>query len=194
MLAKFTLDKRECWDERLDACVYAYNTSVHESTCFTPFELMYGRRAVLPVDINIDEREAEDLLLVEEEDNAVNDAVEAMTKKRVELLDIAKCNILKAQKKQKEAYDKKHACPSAFEINQLVLKEDKRRKKRAGGKLDERYTGPYRIIKKFGKGIFSLELLLDPTEIVDKVSGVHLKIYKNPTENVRGKVCTLYVL
>ena len=109
MLAKFTLDKRECWDERLDACVYAYNTSVHESTCFTPFELMYGRRAVLPVDINIDEREAEDLLLVEEEDNAVNDAVEAMTKKRVELLDIAKCNILKAQKKQKEAYDKKHA-------------------------------------------------------------------------------------
>lgn len=31
--------------------VYAYNTSKHESSKFTPFEVMFGRKAVLPVDV-----------------------------------------------------------------------------------------------------------------------------------------------
>ena len=44
----------------LDACVYAYNIAVHESTYFTPFELMFGRKAVLPVDIDVDERDVKD--------------------------------------------------------------------------------------------------------------------------------------
>ena len=48
---------------------YAYNTAVHESTCFTPFELMFGRKAVLPVDIDVDERDVEDLLQDEKEES-----------------------------------------------------------------------------------------------------------------------------
>lgn len=31
--------------------VYAYNTSKHESSKFTPFEVMFGRKAVVPVDV-----------------------------------------------------------------------------------------------------------------------------------------------
>ena len=69
MLSKYTLDKRGAWDEFIDACVYAYNTAVHESTCFTPFELMFGRKAVLPVDIDVDERDVEDLLQDEKEES-----------------------------------------------------------------------------------------------------------------------------
>ena len=42
------------WDNLLDTCIYAYNTSVHESTSFTPFEVMFGRKAVLPIDVEMD--------------------------------------------------------------------------------------------------------------------------------------------
>ena len=42
------------WDDLLDTCIYAYNTSVHESTSFTPFEVMFGRKAVLPIDVEMD--------------------------------------------------------------------------------------------------------------------------------------------
>ena len=35
-------------------CAYAYNTSRHDSSKFTPFELMFGRQAVIPVDIGSD--------------------------------------------------------------------------------------------------------------------------------------------
>ncbi|KAL5488701.1 hypothetical protein EMCRGX_G017682 [Ephydatia muelleri] len=54
MLVKFIMDKKDVWDVFLDTCVYAYNTSVHESTSFSPFEVIFGCRALMPVDIEID--------------------------------------------------------------------------------------------------------------------------------------------
>jgi len=51
MLVKCINDKKASWDECLDACTFAYNTAEHESTKFSPFELMFGRKPLLPVDI-----------------------------------------------------------------------------------------------------------------------------------------------
>ena len=51
MLVKFVHHKKEVWDDFLDSSVYAYNTAVHESSGFTPFDLMLGRKALLPVDV-----------------------------------------------------------------------------------------------------------------------------------------------
>ena len=36
MLTKYVQDKKNTWDEYIDTCVFAYNTSKHESTTFTP--------------------------------------------------------------------------------------------------------------------------------------------------------------
>ena len=99
---------------------------------------MYERKAVLSIDIEMEDKRIGDLVVVSEGDN--NEAVDIMTKKHIEILGAAKLN---AQEQQKKLYDKKHARPSGFEVGDLVLKEDKRRKKRAGEKLDSRYTGPY---------------------------------------------------
>ena len=51
-IAKFAQQSRVDWDEKLPEVVYAYNTAVHESTKHTPFEVMFGRMARLPVDID----------------------------------------------------------------------------------------------------------------------------------------------
>ena len=40
MVAKYVQCKKN-WDEHLDTCVFAYNTSCHESTTFTTFILMF---------------------------------------------------------------------------------------------------------------------------------------------------------
>ena len=42
--------------------MFAYNTAKHESSLHTPFELMFGRKAILPIDINIEKKSAEELL------------------------------------------------------------------------------------------------------------------------------------
>ena len=71
MLIKFVDGKKDSWSQYLDTCVYAYNSSRlvrmkcsllmyivihmnnfrHESSKHTPFEVMFGRRAVLPIDL-----------------------------------------------------------------------------------------------------------------------------------------------
>jgi len=69
---------------------------------------------------------------------------------------IVKDNILTAQKHQKQTYDRKHHDPATFKVGGLVLRKDMKRKKRAGGKMDFKWHGPYIVVKSVGKGIFQI--------------------------------------
>eukprot|EP00731_Ephydatia_muelleri_P019536 Em0012g361a len=182
MIVKFVQDKKEIWDEYLDTCVYAYNTSVHESTNFSPFEVMFGRKAILPIDINIDEKEP-DMMLMNQEEPAIAEVVDVMSEQRLKILESVKQSIQQAQIKQKHAYDKKHASKHSFEVGEMVIKKDFRRGKRAGGKLDTPFVGPYIIIKCHGKGMYCLQLASNAAEIVERVSGAYLKPYQKPKED-----------
>uniref|UniRef100_A0A1X7VTW9 Integrase catalytic domain-containing protein n=1 Tax=Amphimedon queenslandica TaxID=400682 RepID=A0A1X7VTW9_AMPQE len=62
MIVKFTSDRKDQWDDFLDTCVYSYNTAKHESTNYTPFELMFGRKANLPLDLDFESLNVENLL------------------------------------------------------------------------------------------------------------------------------------
>ena len=41
------------WDIWLDQAVFAYNTSVHESTGFSPYEMVFGRPARMPIEVEL---------------------------------------------------------------------------------------------------------------------------------------------
>ena len=62
MLVKFTHDKKNEWDLFLETCVFAFNTSKHESSLHIPFELMFGRRALIPIDVETEKNEGNELL------------------------------------------------------------------------------------------------------------------------------------
>ena len=128
MIVKFVQDKKEMWDEYLDTCVYAYNTSVHDSTTISPFEVMFGQRAILPIDINIDDKEP-DMMLMNQEEPAIAEVIDAMGEQRLKVLESVKQSIQQAQIKQNQAYDKKHASKHSFEVGELVMKKDYRRGK-----------------------------------------------------------------
>ncbi len=93
-------DRRKVWDHFLDPCVYAYNTAVHESTAFTPFQLMFGRKALLPIEIDIEDVDPEDLI-GQGQDDMDAEAIQALADQRAECLVAAKENILQAQERQK---------------------------------------------------------------------------------------------
>ena len=103
--------------------------------------------------------------------------MERITEERRQRLESVKENILVAQRRQKDQYDRKHANPEVFAVGALVLKKDFTRKKRAGGKLDSRWTGPYRIVNSLGRGLYSLESVQNSKKTVTRVNGVHLKRY-----------------
>ena len=52
-IAKLLTDKEKEWDEYIDAVLLAYRTIKHETTGFTPFQLLYERQAKLPIDLKI---------------------------------------------------------------------------------------------------------------------------------------------
>ena len=51
MLAATVHEHPGDWDKKLRLVCMAYNTSVHQSTGFSPFFLLFGRQARLPVDL-----------------------------------------------------------------------------------------------------------------------------------------------
>ena len=79
-------------------------------------------------------------------------------------------------------YDRKHHQPEVFAIGAVVLKKDVTRKERKGGKLDTKWTGPYKVAKSLGRGLYRLEDVSNPTKIITRVNGVHLKPYHQPPE------------
>ena len=62
MLSKFVGKRKDAWDEHLDSCVFAYNTSCHESTQHSPFEVMFSRVARLPVEVDADNEVGSEIL------------------------------------------------------------------------------------------------------------------------------------
>ena len=174
MLVKYCYKKKEEWATYLDNCVFAYNTSRHESSGFTPFQLMFNRQATLPIDINVRKASSEEVAV--KYANLQDPDQDELQRIWTAQLDTAKANIKKAQEKQKLAFDKKHSNPDLFKKGQLVLKKDFKRKKRKGGKLDERYVGPFVISAVLTRGVYQLTSQ-DGTNVL-KATGAHIKPYK----------------
>ena len=52
-IVKYINTEQDDWDEHIESVLFSYRTSVHASTKFTTFYLMYGREAVLPVQLQL---------------------------------------------------------------------------------------------------------------------------------------------
>ena len=169
MIRKYVHENKKNWDNFLDALSYAYNTSCHESTLHTPFDVMFGRKAILPIDLDVERPNAAKLLEDIEEANT-GQSLEVLTSHRMEVLQEVKKNITLAQKKQKKQYDKKHSNAACYSVGAKVLKKDFIRKRRKGGKMDSKWLGPYMIIKDIGKGFYKLPLCENPDKVIMRVN------------------------
>ena len=182
MLVKYVSTKKHEWSKYIDTCVFAYNTSRHESTKFTPFEIMFNRTATLSIDIAMRKKSPEVMLHLAL-DPVHESNTEELLERRNKKLMMVKENITAAQAKQKRDYDLKHAKPSLFRVGALVLAKDHTRKKRKGGKLDTRWLGPFKIEKVLPRGIYhiispngskrsTLVLIINLTSNLRKVCGM----------------------
>jgi len=135
-------DQRD-WDVMLPYVVFSYNTSVQESTGFTPFYLLYGREARIPLDLALGV--SADGLLPEEEASLPHDKrlVRTLQKAR----QTVNLRMEHVKMKQKERYDEGRR-EVKFSIGDLVLIYKPIRKVGKSDKLLHRWLGPYRVIKE----------------------------------------------
>ncbi|KAL5475518.1 hypothetical protein EMCRGX_G025345 [Ephydatia muelleri] len=100
------------------------------------------------------------------------------------ILEEAKGNIIAAQLRQKKAYDRKHCKPGHYQCDQLVLLKNFKRQKVKGGKLMERYLGPYTIMNVLPHGVYEL---CNEKGKTTRATGSHLKMYKSSDAQCIGE-------
>ncbi len=141
-IAALCNDRRTNWDEMLQFVTFNYNTSIHATTKQTPFEMMHGRKAVLPFD---QQQELISLPQDPEHGQKIKDYLEKLTEE-------ARKNIIKNQQQYKSRYDSNRRDLS-LKINDLVLVKTRNIR----NKFDIRYEGPFRIIKQLGSKTFIVQ-------------------------------------
>jgi hypothetical protein len=129
------------WDEYTSAITYGYNSRIHASLGFAPFELVLSRP---PPPLALEQRIGSNHGSPEEEKRR-------FVHRLKELVPLAKERLVEAERKYKENFDKDarianpRFCPNSwvFLRKESVNPEGK-------SKLDDIAEGPYRVIKSEG--------------------------------------------
>ena len=117
---------------------------------------MFGRKAVLPVELETQSESPEEMLEQFTNAAALESNADLLTKlitTRSAILEKAKANIAVAQEKQRAHYNRKYTNTAIYHVGSKILVKDFLRGKRKERKMDYRWLGPYVILKKLGKGI-----------------------------------------
>ena len=101
MLGTLENNQKSDWKKYVSSLVFFYNSTPHESTKISPFELMFGRRPKLPVDIEFEK--------------AIDDSTTKTTKEYISDLknrmdrtrEIVERHVQKAKGQNKKYYDRK---------------------------------------------------------------------------------------
>ena len=141
------------WHEMLPFALHGYRTTVRTSTGATPFSLVYGMEAVLPIEVEIPSMR---ILMETKLDKAEwcqsrYDQLNLIEEKRMTAL----CHGQLYQKRMKQAFDKK-VKPRVFKEGDLVLKKMILFHNDSRGKWTPNYEGPYVVKKAFSGGALIL--------------------------------------
>ncbi|KAK7165412.1 hypothetical protein R3I94_003696 [Phoxinus phoxinus] len=150
-LSKYCNDMQNNWDESLEDVVHAINTSKQGSTKYTPFFLMFNRHPVTPEVLNSKVVSETDCF----ESDILNVDMDTRIAEVTALQAKVRDHIEKAQGKQKS---RKRKNVKSFHIHEgeEVLKANKRKEGRKGGRLEGNWTGPFLVKDITGKGVATL--------------------------------------
>jgi len=181
ILGKLTQQhKGHPWDELLSSALLAYRTTPHSTTGYTPFFLMYGREAVLPLE-HIYPTHHFNLSGPTDTEEWILQRLKVLNGKLQDAQAQAQRRITLAQHSYKERYDRTHkAKPQAqYKIGDQVLKARVELSPSSANKLEPKMIGPYYIHEVGASGIYKLRL--PSGRILNKfIHGNHLKLYLPP--------------
>ena len=155
------------WDDYLDMLELGFNGAVQASTQLSPYEMMYGMKARLPIDAA--------LASLAPRDNPA--AVDRASRMREALL-VGKAHLLTAQGRQIDNARRREASHGVGD--RVLLSTEGLTLRGHSNKLSSRWVGPFTITAVVNANAYTLDLppqlsALHPTFNIDK-----LKAYKDP--------------
>ena len=153
-ISKQVQEKPKDWDKHLSSALWAYRTSFKVTTQFTPFHLVYGQEAILPIEVMIPSSR---LLL-----RAEKDASEQWQKI---LADLHKLEFIREEAlgfyieqadRRKDQFNKQLK-DKGLTKGMLVLKYDSRLDTRYDTKFLPQWEGPFIIYHRYQNGSYQLQ-------------------------------------
>jgi len=114
MLGTLEDDQKKDWGKYVRSLVYFYNCTPHETTRFSPYELLFGRKPKLPIDVAFEQANERST------NKTSREYLQDLQERMVKAHKIVQENSGKAKAKQKKYYDKK-ASSTKIEIGDRVL-------------------------------------------------------------------------
>ena len=136
-------DNQTEWDDNLRIVCMAYNTAVHETTGYTPFELTFGKKANLPS------------ILATTPSLTRQELVDIWKRRHDKYIERAREKIKKAKEKYKLQQDSKIVIPlGIFEPGELVLLHNEEKQH----KLSREWNEPATVIEKHENNNYTILL------------------------------------
>jgi len=155
LLQKVVTKSKRDWHDRLGEALWAYRTTYKTPTQSTPFALVYGVEAVLPLELQIPSlRIAIQECLTEDENHKLHLAeLQALNEKRLQPLQKLECD----QARLARAFNKK-VRPHSFQVGDqvLALKRPVIMTHNTGSKFDRKWERPYVIHKVYSNGAYKI--------------------------------------
>ncbi|XP_052567398.1 uncharacterized protein LOC128093728 [Culex pipiens pallens] len=124
----------QCWDELIPYFMFEYNTTENSSTGYSPYELLYGRKATIPSTI----------YKINDSDLNYDDYICSMKDIFKDAHETARNNLILSKEKRKEIYDKKTNDWVPMWGDRVLVQMVQTG---IGQKLQNKWRGPYDIVK-----------------------------------------------
>ena len=168
LIALSTRDAQNNWDLQLGVVLMAYRSSVHASTGFTPFSLMFGSEMRVPLEIMFGGRP-----------NQPRTHVEAIDRLRDTLqssYELARTRMQTSHKRQKDYYDR-NTTGNRYKIGDKEWLFAPALKKSECAKFHIAWTGPWTVLNQLSDVTYRIK---DNTGKMKVVHFDRLKLYLEP--------------
>ena len=150
MLAKAVRERPFDWEEHLPRLCLAYNSSVHPTTGYAPFYLMFGRQVRMPVDLMYGNPNSRT--------TTVPQYVASLRSSLTAAYDQVRNTMMTSLSRQKDLYDRKaHGEP--FHSGDLVWLHTPAVPRGHSKKLHCPWTGPYRVVARLSDAVYRIQHL-----------------------------------
>jgi Integrase zinc binding domain/Integrase core domain len=172
-LGKCVNSANEDWDDLIPSVLFAYRTLKHSTTKHSPFYLLHGKEAQLPIHLELMRNEQIEIPYEEALERRIGHILGTFT----DALILAKDNIGTVQQLQEERTRKLKKIHT-FQEDDLVILYDASKQNVHGDKFTLRWTGPYYIHKRIGDKTVILRDKTNPTKLSQPTSTNLIKHYK----------------
>ncbi|MCO5579123.1 hypothetical protein L7F22_032975 [Adiantum nelumboides] len=171
--SKVTEHQGKNWDLELPSALWAYRTSVKTGTGFTPFHLVYGKEALLLVEVELPVVKIIEKLLGQSSD-AFKERLLQLQEVQLDRMSALK-HYGQMQEKALEKINEKIKS-KGIKKHDLVLRYNSKLDKTFQKKFQIKWEGPFKVVECFSNGTYQLANL-DGALHKSRVNGLPLKLY-----------------